>query len=458
MTIELALTNGTTTIALNALAGDVRVLAEWEPRTAGQNTTGAERAGDGNALGLVTYQDVVESVPLLLMGTASAIAGTVAEIQGLLERTQASPFATLGQRVFLTVRYAHDGAAWRSEVLAGRLVLSDAANQLSRGKMEATLIVTRRWFWEDTVERAIALRSAVTTTATTDWCTVYSESDTPNNRGWFEAAATEVTGGLPAPVKVQVRNNHGSNRSVVGLYLANYVHFVSQSADVIVTPSGSANSETGASQFVTAGAEPSRTWRLPLPASLLSAAGRLPVRPVVVFNAEPTAASLLRARLQWVEDGIGADTAVGEQQRVATQTAVDCGALMLLPMGIPASPPPMSLNLTLQVSSSQTVSLNWVVMMPASRGTYRRLRSLTEYYQIFPLAVLVDDGIEGLTYVQEDGGKTYPGHRGYHDYLHVWPGRTQRFRLHAQWSWDMVAQGGSQFQVRMSYRPRRLTL
>lgn len=168
-----------------------------------------------------------EALDLLIQATSIANLQTaVRRIEMLIDSAVRREKTRVGPRVFLTVQWDGEADAWRSEVVAGRLEVTGAAEQYSRLKLEATLGLTRRAYWEGP-ETGIPLSNGNGTwdgSAATG-LQIFNCNDgagsSPNKRhNYVQIAANDVVGVLPAPVKVEFKQNLAGTMLLSGLYMA----------------------------------------------------------------------------------------------------------------------------------------------------------------------------------------------------------------------------------------------
>lgn len=178
--------------------------------------------GDGNGLSVPTWSNVTESIDLHISdSTAALVAAKVQAIERLLNLARQGTMGWLDDRVYLRVQFDQDTTPWRSQILAAKLELAEGTNQIWKKYVKATLIITRRYYWETEALQAIAMTSGPTTTPTTGYVTVYNADSThATNRNWWQIAADQVGGSIPAPAKLYIKNNSGSARAAGALFIA----------------------------------------------------------------------------------------------------------------------------------------------------------------------------------------------------------------------------------------------
>lgn len=118
-----------------------------------------------------------------------------------------------GDRIFLTVFPDGESTEWRSEILSAAMEPDKDALRTWGGIKEVVRItVTRRNFWEDMTERAPTIdnyHGSSSTGLTVD----NQQYATTLKTNSVHIPAAQVTGELPAPVKIKLKNATGSAKS-----------------------------------------------------------------------------------------------------------------------------------------------------------------------------------------------------------------------------------------------------
>jgi hypothetical protein len=274
MTNTLSVTDGTTTISLTSSGV---VLTSYMPK-----------APDFDAA-TDTYKDVTEPVEFLIADTTTAnVQAKLAALDVLLQGARRAQNGR-GARVYLHFQAGADSAAWRSEILDYRLELGeDAAVGLYQARLECTLIIVRRFYWESTTLTTLPLTNGNGTDVTTG-LNIYNHDDSgTGNDNWVQIASTDVTGVLPAGCQVRLTNNIGASRTFTKIYLAlnaysdpaNFSHILEgesrASGGTVVSDATYYSNGQALAIALGSGVTPSTstfTWTLPA-ATLQDAAGR----------------------------------------------------------------------------------------------------------------------------------------------------------------------------------------
>lgn len=201
MTHAISLTDGTLTVNLMALSATFITGAGWEMTSGGDE----ELVGDSMAL-------------LVQAANAAALQTAVRNIEALLVQAAKRERTRQGRRVFLQVTLEGTSGAWRSEIVAGALDVAQIADQWGRRKVEAVLGITRRNFWEGP-EVELEL-SATGQAAATGGRTIQNRWDGSGGY-WFTVAGAQVTGNLPAPIRLRLQNTSGGSRTFDQIHVAN---------------------------------------------------------------------------------------------------------------------------------------------------------------------------------------------------------------------------------------------
>ncbi len=437
-----SLTDGTTTIQLNS--GDI--LTESypiaEPGIDLQEIAGTE---SGGTVVNAPLRNVTESIDVVLTNNARSNLNVIERMFDLARQRQRD---NAGPRVYIQVSI-DEANTWRSEVLAGRVSLEHAPDQLWRNRVRATLHITRRYYWEGP-ETQLKLTSSANSTPTTSPVTLYNNDDaTATQTNWIGIASSQVTGVLPAPIKLKLTNAELSALNYSEFFIANNVFSDPTGMDPFLLGTEAAGGATfswSSSSQVTA-----YTWDL---ASTLLAdtAGRY-FRVLAAFSSASTGVYLQPVVLFGV-GGLYIDIYVGGEVYHNGEELVDLGAVPLPPGGYNPNTATVALAIRARKSGGGSLTLDFVQLTPTGHGIYRRVRQLG--FAMESNDALVDDGIEGLVYGEEPDSDRLPVMRGLNAPIHVWPNRTQRLRVLARESSGFVA--GRKFTAQIWYRPRRLVL
>jgi hypothetical protein len=301
--------------------------------------------------------------------------------------------------------------------------------------------------------QAVAVTSGVTTTPTTGYATVYNADDSHgSNRNWFQVAAAQVAGSLPAPAKISIKNISASSLYMTSLYMGNYVFCNPTGVDPIYR----AEDASSGSTTVTTTETVIGRWSLASSGLVDDFHGQFG-RFLVVWSDRPDSTTLVRAKID--VNGIF-DLGLGEQALGNPYLTVqDLGALPIPPSGYSAGMG-KTINLVLTgkaASGTDTVSVDWLQIFPSGQGRFRAIHGAAAL-SFSVNNEIIDDGPAGVVYAYDTAlGAKVPTVRPMFDPIHLWPGLTQRIRLLISGgAYGMEA--GEPWGVRCEYRPRRLTL
>lgn len=409
---------------------------------------------DGNTFSVPTFSNVTESIDLMIQGSEAVIAAKVQAIERLLDLARQGTTGYLDDKLYLVAQYPQDTEVWRSQILAAKWVAANIADEMYRGVLTGTITLTRRYYWETEAIKAISCTSGATVTATTGFVTVYNADDTSaTNRNWWQCAADQVVGTLPAPAKIEIQNNTGASRIATNVYLGNYVFTNPTGVDPIYR-----GEEKAGGTGIAHTAEDDLMWWSLSSGSLVNSFKNQFGRVLVVFTSQPNTDTLLRAAMQLRFFPAPLDLAVGEPVLAAAGEAVmDLGSIPIPPGDYwQNSSPHLYLTLKAKVAAGRpddTIGFDWIQVFPSGVGRYRVLRGFVQL-TMGDGDILVDDGINGGVYGQT-GTEQMPIYRPYFMPIHLWPNKINRLRLIIG---GLTIEAGQAWQVRMSYRPRRLSI
>ncbi len=447
----LAITDGATTIVLS---GTSPVLGcTYYPTT-------AQRAGG-------VYQPVTETAEINLRGTAAAMRATINAIEDMLQAAIQRQARGVGERVFVLYKPVDgDAAAYRSEVLDGRVMLSDEPMLRRFGDTSPTIrigVVWQRAHWWEGALTELSI-SANGQAAATGGRTIYND---PANGNWLQIAADQVTGVLPAPVRLELFNTTGASKNYRKVFLgvnansdpANLTHFLQAearlsggtlSADATCSGSGNNRLDFTASTITF-------SWTLPA-ATLQKTRGRvfrILARFASYFGAMYITPHIADANgtIIWTGDEVAMDAVGGETWR-------DLGAVSLPPGGYATDYG--AHRLVLVFRGGALVQLD--VLQLTATDSYRYLEMPATGVAVPNAGAIVHDGIEGTASVLSGVGGTRTAlASSYGGPLTLEPGTLQRIYVLNQIYTGLSggageAPIGGAINARAYYRPRRLTV
>lgn len=412
--------------------------------------------GDGNGLSIPSWSNVTESLELHISGaSAAAVATLVQSIENLLNLARQGTRGYLDSKVYLLARNDSDSEDWRSQILAGELSLNAPTDTLPRKFVRATLQITRRYYFETAAVKSIAMTSGDTTTPTTGYVTVYNDDDThATHRNWFQIAADQIDGSIPTPLRIYLKNNSGGARSARAIYFGNYVFANPTSVDPIFRAADATGSLT-----TWAGTDENEVYWWDVSGNLTDSFRRQFGRLLAMFVNKPDPDTLVYLALQYRAPAPVIDLALGEQVLTGTNYVLDLGSVPLPTGGQWDTIDDVYLTIKAIAADSggDTVTVDWVQVMPSGAGFYRVIRAIVDSLSINDQNELIDDGIEGATYLHVTSGDTaLPLYRPFYEPIYAWPGRINRLRYIVQGNTSVEA--GQVWQAKAECRYRRLTV
>lgn len=157
MAIQLDITDGTTTVTFTTAPN---YLLEFSPRTPEIRTRFAEAVGiDGGEQDSADYENVTDSFHVQMGGSTATIRFAVQSLHIMFDKARRYRAGDGTPTVY--IRFRPDGAEslYRSQILSGRVVWDQDAlgYMFLNAVIEITVIVTRRFYWENNAEREIRL-------------------------------------------------------------------------------------------------------------------------------------------------------------------------------------------------------------------------------------------------------------------------------------------------------------
>lgn len=445
MAHALTLTHGSTTINLSS--GTVAILNGYTP------TGAAQRNGE--------YQPVSETIELTVTGaTVAATLATVRDIERLLQLARERQTTRRGYRVWLN--YTPNGeTGYRCEVLEGQFSpIKSAAQGYNQRLMPYRLHITRMPWWEG--PRTQIPLTNYNGTNNTSGLVIYNHDDGDAwHDNYLQIASTDVIGALPAPVELRLTNSDGATRYYRNFYAANnrwgtgLAHIIE--GETAIGGYGTAASSAAASggQYATLTGSGWLTFRWYVPAAALEIIRGRFVRVLARFFTFPSAVREMHLRVyDW--SGLVARTPDQTVWSNANGTGYwqDCGAVQLPPTEMSDDTEAWKdvvLELKIKTSGSETMAVDFVMLMPAEEGCFRHI--VQEGYGIAANGIVVDGGSPTQTYAY-DGVNRFEIYTAQSAPLMVWPGEAQRIYV----AWDGTGGAiGWTLSAKAYYRPRKLT-
>ena len=454
MAWQLILRLGDTSASDVVLTSGACFVTDYALSTPAVDQQAIANMGDGQNLTVPTFANVSESVSLHIAdATPTLVRDIVRRIERLLDLARQGSLGSVGDKVYLVIRFDQDTEWWRSQILAAQWVGSETVERIHKNYTTGTIALTRRYYWETEALIPVAVSSGPTPVATTGYATVYNADDThATNRNWWQIDAAQVVGSLPAPALIRIKNTSGADRAATSIFLGNYVFCDPTNVDPIYRAEDASSAFTN----VTTTESDIYKWSLTSTGLVDDFRGQYG-RFVAVWTNLPLATTLVRPAIRY---STIFDLALGEQSLGDIYKIVqDLGALPIPPSGWSSG---MGSGMQLAISGktatgTDTVALDWLQIFPSGQGRYRALHAPTTL-SIISTNEIVDDGPGGVVYIMDvvGGNAKVPLYRPMFDPIHLWPGLTQRLRLLISGGTTMEA--GQAWGVSVSYRARRLTL
>ena len=420
---------------------------------------------DGGERTMTTRRNVTES--LAFRASASSqdeLQASKQRLQSFLMKAERHQKTGAGSPVYITVKpYGTTASAYRSEILSGKVDVGETSLgwQWNRRNIEFVTAFTRRYYWEGEEVTAKINNPAA---AAASRIAVYNENVPSLSRyNYFDVAASAVTGEIPTPAKIIVRNDAGSSMDTryfqfwhnVTSDPANFNHFYQ--AEDGTTTSGSIASNAAYSggsawsRTLTANLATSITvLTLSLSGSFLDICGGGNFA-IFARCSVPSGSLYARAEILYSLTEISESL----ESRVAGDTGLVSFGIMRLPPNISANFGSASLGLNLKVRSSAggTWITDFVEILPIDTG-YSRVKQLG-YIWVSGLAVM--DHITDNYYLSSssyDAISPLLVHSG--NKINLYPHELQRIYMHTTDVSSLYTHRS--LNVELKYRPRRLTI
>lgn len=410
-----------------------------------------------------TPDEVTETVSLLFVGSTYANNQTaIRAVELMIGAVQRRKLWQAGPRVYLQIQWDGDAENWQTELLDARLEFEDLGSHLRRGKIAADLIITRRWF--ETVNWTQLTLTNTNGTNNTSGLNVYNGNDgsgsSPNDRVSFVTIdAAEITGSIPAPVKLELTNNMGTAIWLDNLYIgvnsfndpANFAYTIEgesrTSGGSVIAASGYSG---GSAVAITGTGAQTIKWTLGS-ATVQDCAG-MPFR--VLAFLYPTVFDGYVETV--VFDSTGSDYIyVGDRVEVSTshplKTLYDLGVVTIPPGDYSTSYGALMLATRFTFATTQTARVDSLMLLPANttRRFFCRTASVASTY-----TVVLDESSE--RYYIASGAAEYPYMQAYGQPMVLQPGVTSR--IYFAWDNNTGFDVSRYFSVKGWFKARRWTI
>lgn len=397
---------------------------------------------------------VTETMTLVLTGTTAQNSSLLQTIEQLL-RQAADTFAGISAepRVYLNITMPQDASSWRSRVHAGQVLIDNDSMDAWSRKPRVQVSIEREGCWSGA--RVQIPLTNTHGTNNTSGLAVYNCNDSTYDN-YVDIAAASVAGSIPAPVEIRMQNGTGSSQP--------YTHFIWAADWTSPTISFALEGESGqlsipsVSSISTAGNGQIGTFALtangislvswPLPATWMSA-GRGGVAHVwgLLASSPPTD---LRVQLAVRDYYNLVELWKGSWLDWGPYRVGYLGTVRVPPVGYSTGWSQLNLVAGFVTPLASGISLDHIQLMPVGSLRLVEQRGMLVLNNDW----VVDDGIEGITYLIESGN-FHPIYNARTRPLLIAPNRAQRLRF-------MVGAnsvtGRQRTNVQIFYRPRRLSL
>jgi len=194
MTQALRITDGTTTVMLSSTN---MVTIHYLPQVSSQ-------------------KDITETAEIIFTTSIALERADINSLNRLFEQARRYQLLRIGSAVYVEYKLVDtDADYYRSEIKDGRIVL-----EIGR---RASIIWTREAFWEGP-ETQIPLTNGNGTNNITG-LTVYNHDDADvGHDNYVSIAAVDVVGDLPAPPRLEIKNNYDSTTRAANMFVAHNVN------------------------------------------------------------------------------------------------------------------------------------------------------------------------------------------------------------------------------------------
>lgn len=436
------LTDGVSTITLTS---SPYIVENYEMRASKTDANGS-------------YKSVVETILLSVTGTSAANAQTNYEnLEVLVNEIVRRKNRPNEQKCYIQARLASDSSTWQSRILDIMLEPRDDALFAWGGAIIPCILkFERQYYWEgpDTSVTISNTHGSGTTNITTYQC----NDSTHNN--YVNIGSNQVTGTLPTPCKLQIKNATGSTQGWRRYFMwvnafsspTTFAYTIEGEAETssALTTSASASSSSGNVGVFTVNT--SKTLRYSVTSAMLAATKGKDFRIIVRFPLI-SGTAWVTANLYSV-DVVGGPIAKTREIKMIDDgfNIKDLGSLPLPPGGFSVNWENLILTLEFRSESSATFNIDYIML--ASTDSFMQVEQPSLNLGIGDIIIV--DSMENQVYDRDSStSKDYPIFVKLDDELLLFPARAQRLHVLVDGLSDTVLW---QTQLTLSYRPRRLTI
>lgn len=456
MTHTLSITDdapGSTTMTLTD--STMSYLLSYVPRAPDVDveTVNARLVANGGDVRRIAIENVTESARVLLVGSTTAeVQGHIQTLEKYFRQAEAYQETGQGNPVFAKVKVSGEALTYRSEILTGRVELTDNAWSLWNNKQAEVVIVwTRRFYWELANDPNLFLASAHTS-RTQNWVTVTNNA----TQNYVHVLGSDVAGSLAAPARLLLRNDSGSV-TYRDIFIGHYIARNLYDNPALTLNYTASPAYTWASAITTP--QQAHVWTVDA-TTLLRMAGRY-FRVLGRFSTLPLSDTYVQMRVMRPTGSPLTTIYRAGEVRLGGDYLQDLGVVQLPPsLGkvVGGGLTPTALALTLYVRntafSSGALGLDWIFLTPLDG--WRRLDTSISLGSFVSNETFVDDGATGNVYTSDASGNVYPSVRAWGNPPLFWPGRDQRLYILHHHATGMTTT--HTWGVQAIFRQRRLTL
>jgi hypothetical protein len=435
-----SITDGVTTLTLTS---SPYIVERYEMRAA---------KTDGNGV----YGTSVETILLTVTGaTAAAAQASFEALELMINEIARRKTRPNEQKCYIQAQLISDASMWRSQLLDAMIEPRDEALSVWNGAtIPCTVKIERKHFWEGT-QTSVSISN--THGSGTSGVSFYQCNDATHDN-YANIGSGSVTGTLPAPCEVRIKNSTGAQQNWRRYFL--WVNAFSSPTTFPYTIEGEAEAESGVTTTVDATASNGNVGRFTVNTNALlrytlsstmlaSSAGR----DFRIITRIPYMGGPCWVKVELHTIDIGNPIASTREIRIEDDGSAikDLGAIALPPGGYSINWDSHILVLRFRSESSVTVDIDYI--MVASTDSFIQVDQpswvieINEYIHI--------DTINNQVFSRNASVKDFPILVKLDNELNLFPGRANRIHLLVDGLSDTTLWLTT---VYLTYKPRRLTI
>lgn len=208
---QMLFTDGTETVTIDGTDGWLDADTPFSPATPTLKQRGITSIGsDGDEQDGADFDNVTESVSILLLGSTTTVRANVQKLIRLFDR--ARRYNRTGEYpVYVKFRPDSSEAWYRSQVMVGRAMYSKeilGAEWINSptSSINVVVMLTRRFFWEADAESELLITTSIVDFIGTTGAKTITNHEDGSHQNWIDVPGGNVAGDVAVPIRLEMTN------------------------------------------------------------------------------------------------------------------------------------------------------------------------------------------------------------------------------------------------------------